>query len=237
MNPSRRGVGTAVKVGAAIVLIILGLGSIYLIPKFSAASQSQAPTSNPGAKQITGLPSLFYDFSRMQVAVDVNDQVDGYVQDASYSYTVLGKSTLDSVEYTRVEFTTVGVGNDVVVWYNATGGINEVDVVGARNYTGNGTRNLPFIATYTGAFGGLVSIANNGTLLSLLSRTSEVLTEIGPTQMDVATYVLHGRSYPYSSLTLQLATIPGTDVQLLTYLDEKTTDGSTTVVQVTSLTR
>ena len=237
MNPSRRGVGTGGKVAAVVVLIMLGLGAIYLIPKFTS-SQSQGASSNAVPQQITGMPSLFYDFTKMQVAVDLNDPADSFVQNQSYTYTVLGKSTVDSVQYTRVEYTTVGVGNnDVVVWYNLTGGINEVDVVGVRNYTGNGTKNLPFITSYSGAFGGLVAFANNATLLSHLSKTSEVLTSIGPTQMDVTTYMLSGRSYPYLHLTLQLATIPGTDVQLVTYLDENTYDGSTTVVQVMSMTR
>jgi len=237
MNPSKRGLGAAGKTGAVVVLIIVVLGAIYLIPKFSAASQSQASSSNSGVQRITGLPSLFVDFPRMQVLLDVNDPVNGILQDQSYSYTVLGKGTLNSTVYTRVEFTTVGVGNDVVVWYNSTGGIDEVDLVGVRNYTGNGAANLPFITIYDSAFGTLASIGNNSTLLSLLSKTSEAMTSIGPTQVDVTTYVLRARSYPYSSLTLGLATIPGTNAQLATYLDEKTTDGTNSVLQVTSLTR
>jgi hypothetical protein len=237
MNPSRRGVGTGGKVAAVVVLIILGLGAIYLIPKFSP-SQSQGAGSNAVPQQITGMSSLIYDFTKMQVEVDVNDPADSFVQNQSYTYAVLGKSTVSSVEYTRAEFKTVGVGSsDVVIWYNSTGGIGEVDVVGVRNYTGNGTKNLPFITTYSGVFGGLVTTTNNATLLSHLSKTSEVLTSIGPTQMNVTTYVLNGKSYPYLHLTLELATIPGTDVQLVTYLDEKTYDGTTTVFQVTSMTR
>ncbi|MDA4116426.1 MAG: hypothetical protein OK442_07725 [Thaumarchaeota archaeon] len=237
MNPSKRGIGTAVKAGAVVLLIIIGLGTIYLLPKFMASSQSQGPSPNPGAQPVTGMPSLFYDFTRMSLAVDVNDQADGIVQNSTYSYTVLGKGALNSTVYTRVEFTTVGEGNNIVIWYGLTGGIGEVDVVGVRNYTGNGTVNLPFISTYTQSFGALVSISNNSTLLSLLTKTSEVLTSIGPTDMDVTTYLLPGRSYPYAALTLKLATIPGTTAEFATYLDEKTTDGSSTTLQVTSLTR
>ena len=213
MNPSKRGLGTAGKASAVVVLIILGLGAIYLIPKFSTSAQSQAPSSNPGAQQVTGMPSLFYDFTRMQVRVDVNDPVDGLVQNENYTYAVLGKGTLNSTEYTRVEFTTVGVGNDIVAWYNSTGGIGEVDIIGVRNYTGSGAQNLPFMSIYSSAFGTLVSITNNDTLLSQLSKTSEVLTSIGPTQMDVTEYVLPAKSAPYSALTLRLATIPGTSAQ------------------------
>jgi hypothetical protein len=237
MNPSRRGLGTAGKAAAVFILIVIALGAVYLIPKYSAASQAQSSSSNPGTEQITGIPSLFYDFPQMQVSLDVNDPADGVIQNQSYSYTVLGKGTLDSVPYTRVEFTTVGVGNSVVAWYNSTGGVNEVDVIGERNYTGSGAHNLPFLQIYINAFGPLATTTSNATLLSLLSKTSEVLTKIGPTQMDVTTYVLPGRSYPYSSLTVKLATLPGTDVQLTSYFDEKTTDGTTTLLQIDSMTR
>jgi len=237
MNPSKRGLGAAGKAGAVVVLIIVVLGAIYLFPKFSAASQSQTSSSNSGIKQIAGMPALFYGFTRMQVSVYVNDPVNGIDQNQSYSYTVLGKGTLNSTVYTRVEFTTSGLGNNVVVWYNSTGGIGEVDLVGVRNYTGSGARNLPFITIYDSAFGTLASIGENSTLLSLLSKTSEAVKSIGPTQVDVTTYVLSRRSYPYSSLTLGLATIPGTNAQLATYLDEKTSDGTNSILQVTSLTR
>lgn len=254
MTPSKSGLSTGGKAGAVVVLIIIVLGAIYLIPRFSAPSQTQGPSTNPGAQQITGMPSLFYDFSKMQVSVDVNDPLNGNLQNQSYSYTVLGKGTLTttatttgangqvatsttSAVYTRVEYATVGVGDNVVVWYNSTGGIGEVDVVGVRNYTGSGAGNLPFITNYASTFGGLVALTNNATLLSRLGKTSTVLTSIGPTQMEVTTYVLSGRSPPYSSLTMGVATIPGTSVQLVTYLNEKTTDGVTSVIQVTSLTR
>jgi hypothetical protein len=237
MNTSKRGVGTAAKAAAVVLLIVIGLATIYLLPKLMAPSQSQGASSNSAAQPVTGMPPLFSDFTKMSLAVDVNDPVDGIVQNQSYTYAVLGKGTLNSTVYTRVEFTTVGEENNVVIWYGPTGGIGEVDVVGVRNYTGNGTVNLPFITTYTQSFGALVSINNNSTLLSLLTKTSEVTTSVGPTKMDVTTYLLPGRSYPYSSLTLKLATIPGTTVELPTYLDEKTSDGTTTILQVTSLTR
>jgi hypothetical protein len=237
MNPSRRGLGTAGKAGAVIVMLVIVLGTLYLLPRYSSSSQSQPATSNAVPEKITGMPSLFYDFTGMQVSAYINDPADDFVQNQSYTYTVLGTAKLNSTLYTRVEYTTVGVGNDVIVWYNSTGGINEVEVVGVRTYTGNGTRNLPFITTYTGLFGSLVSVTDNDTLLSLLSKTSDGTAKIGATQMDVSTYMLYGRLYPYSSLTLKVATIPGTSVQLVTYLDEATAAGTSSLLRVTSLTR
>lgn len=237
MNPSKRGLSTGAKAGAVVVLIIVVLGAIYLVPKFTTPSQAQSTGSNSAAEPITGMLSLFHDFSKMQASVNVNDPNNGYTQVQNYTYAVLGKGTLNSTVYTRVEYTTVGLGDNVVVWYNSTGGIGELDVVGVRNYTGNGAGNLPFITNYDSTFGALVAITNNATLLARLGKTSTVLTSIGPTQMDVTTYVMGGRFAPYSSLTIQIGTIPGTNVQLATELNEKTTDGVTSVVQVTSLTR
>jgi hypothetical protein len=238
MNPSKSGLSSAGKTGIVVVLIVIVLGAAYLVPSLSKGGGSQASSSsNAGEKQVTGILSLFGDFPQMQVSVDTYDAPDGFVANQSLSYTVLGKGTINSTEYTRVEFATVGQPNMVVGWFNSTGGIGEADLLGQRNYTGNGVYALPFIQTYTSAFEGLVSITDNNTLLSRLSLSSQGLTSIGPTQMDIATYVLAARSPPYSSMTVRIATIPGTNVQLVVYVSQKVTDGSTSLVQVTSLTR
>jgi hypothetical protein len=235
MNPSRRGVGAAGKAASVVVLIILVLGAVYFV-KFSGSS-SQGPGTNPVPEKITGMPSLFYDFTQMRLYVNVSDPQDGFLQDQTYTYTVLGTGVLNSTQYTKVQFATVGQGNDVVVWYNSTGGIGEVQVVGVRNYVGNGTQNLPFFTTYSDAFGALLTATTNSTLFSRLTRTNSVTTKIGPTQMNVTSYTLPVRFYPYTSLKLSVATIPGTDAQFVTYLDETTYYGSTNLLQVTSLTR
>jgi hypothetical protein len=113
--------------------------------------------------------------------------------------------------------------------------VNRVDVVGVRNYTGSGAY---FLAqAYTSAYGLIPEISDNATLLSLLSKTSETTTSIGPTTMNVTTYSLAAPTGVYTSLTVKYATIPGTNVQLAVYVSEETTDGSTSTIQVTSLTK
>ena len=239
MNPSKNGLSCAGKAGAVVVLIVIVLGAAYLIPSLSkgGGTGSASSSSNLGEKQITGLLSLFGDFPRMQVAVDSYDAPDQVVQNLSLSYSVLGTGTLNSVQYTRVEFTTAGVGHDVVGWFNSTGGIDRLDVLGQTNYTGNGVANRPFLQIYTSTLGGLVATTDNSTLLSLLTKTSETTRSIGLIQMDVTSYQLVGRVSLYSSLTVEIGTIPGTDVQLAVYVNEKTTTGSTAFFDVTSLTR
>jgi hypothetical protein len=240
MNPSKNGLSSAGKTGVVVVLIVIVLGAAYLIPSLSKGSGSPSATSgsNTNEDKITGMASLFGDFRQMQVTVDNYDAPDGFVTNSSVSYNVLGTGTLNSTKYTRVEFATAGQTSTVIGWFNSTGGIGDVEVLGqARNYTGNGVSALPFIQVYTNAFGGLVALTDNSTLLSHLSMTSEGLTSLGPTQVDVTAYALIGRSAPYDSLTLRIATIPGTNVQLVVYVNEKLSDESTSLVQVTSLAR
>lgn len=253
MNPSKNGLSSAGKTGVVVVLIVVVLAAVYLVPQLSKGG-SQPQSSNSSAVPVTGMAALFKDFPTMQVTFDSYDSPNGIITNQSFAYTVLGTSTVtttttttlangslvkttSSGEYTRVEFTTLGVGHNIVAWYNSSGAINEEDVIGERNYTGNGAHNLPFMVPYTSAFGALVSLTDNSTLLSLLTKTTEATTSVGPTQMDVTTYVLETRSPPYSSMTLRIATIPGTNVQLVVYVNEKVTDGSTSHIQVTSLTQ
>jgi hypothetical protein len=254
MNPSKSGLSSAGKTGVVVVIIVIVLAAVYLVPSLSKGGGNQSASSQSGGKQITDMYSLIGDFSKMQVTINSYDAPDGIESNQSSAYTVLGAATqtttttttlangqtstsTSSTAYTRVEFTTVGIATGVVVWYNSSGGIGDEEVLGERNYTGNGVNNLPFMDPYTSSFGGLVMITNNATLLSLLTKTSEATMSIGPTQMDVTTYVLSGRTSQYSSLTAKIATIPGTDVQFAVYLNEKIRDGSTTLIEVTSLTR
>jgi hypothetical protein len=254
MNPSKKGLSSAGKTGVVVVLIIIVLAAAYLAPSLTKGGGSPSRSSNSSAVQINGMVALFQDFPRMQVAVGSYNSADGSTTNQSLAYTVLGTGTLTttatttlangskitssaSADYTKVEFTTIGIGHNIVAWYNSTGAIIEEDIIGERNYTGNGVPNLPFMIPYTSAFGELVSVTDNATLLSHLSKTSESTMSIGPTQMDVTTYVLAVRSPPYSSMTVRIATIPGTNVTLAVYVNAKLTDGSTSLIQVTSLTR
>jgi hypothetical protein len=237
MNLSRRGLSTGAKAGAVVILIVIVLGAVYLIPSLTKGGGTQSAPSGSGPAPITGLPSLFTDFRQMQMSFNTYDAMNDFVQNQSLSYTVLGTGKINSTQFTRVEFATAGVPNDVVGWFNSTGGIARADVLGERNYTGNGVANLPFVQTYFNDFGYIVSLANNATLISLLSKTSEATTSFGPTQMDVTTYLLESRFAPYTKMTLQIATIPGTNAQVAVYVNAKESDGSTILLQVTSLTR
>lgn len=241
MNPSKRGVGTAGKAGVVVLVIVVVAAAYLVVPSFSKGGGSQPTTSaggpNPIADQTQGLYPLLTTFSGMQLIVDINDVSASYIQNSTYSYSVLGKGTLNSTQYTKVDFATLGETHDTIAWFNSTGGLGELDVLGVTNYTGRGLYNLPYIQTYVNAFYALISVTNNATLFSHLTETTQTTKSIGPTKADVTTYVMQTRTRSISKATAEVATIPGTNIEMAVYLYEKLSDGSTYVFQVSSLTR
>jgi hypothetical protein len=242
MNPSKSGLSSAAKTGIVVVLVVLVLGVAYVSPSLlkggtSSSAQSEVCSGSAGGSQNIGLLTLFRCFSQMQMQASLNtlNQPGGNFQSQTLAYVVLGTATLNSTPHTKVEFTVVGSGNDVVAWFNSTGGIDRLDVIGQRNYTGPGA---PILAqSYTAGFGLIPVISNNATLLSMLSQTTENTTSIGPTMLNVTTYHLPVPTSVYKSITAKYATIPGTNLRLVVYLDQKTRDGTETTIQVQSVTR
>jgi hypothetical protein len=223
-------------------VIFIVLAAVYLYPSLTTGtSRSTTPaggassTSGAGTQNF-GLLPFFGSFSQMDLRIiAVNSQGNGITQVESVSYLVLGKAQLNSTQYTRVEFSTVGVGNNIVAWFNPQGGVDRVDVLGQRNYTGSGAYFLA--SNYLNDFTLIPGITNNATLLSMLSKTAENMTSIGPTQVDLTTYSLAVPTAPYNSITVRYATLPGTSVRLAVYLHEKMNDGTDTTIQVLSLTK
>jgi hypothetical protein len=241
MDPSRKGISSGTKTAAVIAVIFVVLASVYFIPSLStgaASTSGSSQTRGTGAgSQGLGLLQLFGYFSQMDMQVTVinSPQANGAMSRQSVSYLVLGKGTWNATQYTRVEFSTPGIGNEIVAWFNAKEGIDRVDVLGQRNYTGSGAY---FVASnYVTAVTLIPAITNNATLLSMLSKTSQNSTSIGPTQVDLATYSLAVPSDPYKLLTVRYATVTGTSERIAVYLHEKTSDGTDTTIQVLSITK
>ncbi len=244
MNPSKSGLSTAGKTGIVVIVILVVLGAAYFAPSLmtnkgtqSTSTQSGGSSSPGSGNQTFGLLTLFGHFSQMQIVVksSVSEGGEPVVTQQSYAYQVLGRGTLNSTQYTKVEFSQPGPTDKVVAWFNPNGGIDRLDILGQSNYTGPGAALLSQV--YTTAFGGIPLFTNNATLLSLLTKTSENTTSIGPTQLDVVTYHLAVPTHPYKSIVAEYATIPGTNQRFVVYVDERMTDGTETVLQVTSITQ
>jgi hypothetical protein len=90
---------------------------------------------------------------------------------------------------------------------------------------------------FTGTFSFLPSVSYNTTLLSGLQRTGESAQGIGPTQMDVTTYNLAAKTAAFSNLTVKIGTVPGTSTKLAVFLYQESPDSSSSLFQVTSVTR
>lgn len=249
MNPSKRGLSTSAKAGAAVIVIIVVVGVLYFDPGVlklgsSPTTNASGPVSALGGNGTQGLYSMVRAFSQMQLAVDINDPNNG-VSNMTYSYTVLGNMNSGSTQFTRVEFVTVGAGNAVIIWFyaNGNGSVGEVEVpqLGASgNFTRgqgptNGLLNLPYYTTYANLFGVIPSLTDNATLFSTLTKYSEGAANVGPTQADVITYNLASHSATYSEITVKVATVAANNVKLVVYLYTKTHDGATQLIKVTSL--
>jgi hypothetical protein len=239
MKFSRRGLSQVGEIGVVALVIIVLVAAYFFVPSLTKGSGPTTTTSiggpNPIANQGQGIYPLVTTFQDLTLVEDINDAGSGYIQNSTYAYTVLGKGTLNSTQYTRVEFSTYGQTHFTVGWYNSTGGLGRLDVIGLRNYTGSGLPDLPYIQTYVNAFYVLISVTNNATLNAELTKTSQTATTIGSTKIDLATYTLEERTPLMSKATEEVASIPGTNIVMMVYLNEKLTDGSTYLFQVTSL--
>jgi hypothetical protein len=244
MNPSRDGLSSAGKAGVVVVLVVLVLGAFYLAPslmkgggtKSTSSIQPEGPSPDLANNQTAGMFPLFSYFSQMKVSVLADDASDDPPTNSTFSYMVLGEAPLNSLQDLRVEFLTLGAGSlphEVIAWFNPIGGIDRADVLGQSNYTGSGAHLLPQVQSYIMTFSFILAIADNATLLSHMSQTSVGTVSIGHTQLSVTTYSLTAPSGPYSSLTVEYATIPGTSTKIAVSLSEKATDGSTVLAQIT----
>lgn len=125
----------------------------------------------PSGNRTLGLLSLFGYFSQMQVQESTYDRSDGaqaYFDHHTVAYLVLGKASLNSTQYTRVEFSQTGVDTDVIAWFTQQGGVDRVDVLGVGNYTGSSGG--IYMQVYILTFSLITGLSNNTTLLSLLRR-------------------------------------------------------------------
>jgi hypothetical protein len=239
MNPSASGLSSAGKTGVVVVVVIIVLGGAYFAPSLLTGTKSTSSLSAPtcsgtaAGSQVVSLPLLFACFSQMQVQEGTIQ--NGANAEQTLAYLVLGPAVYNSTQYNKVEFSKIGIGDNVIAWYDSTGSIYRLDIIGGRNYTGPGARY--FAQLYTTGFGLISQMSNNASLLSSLSKTSENTTSIGPTQLDVTTYHLAVPTHPVKSLTVKLAAIPGTNLKFVVYMDELYTDGSETTILVSSVTR
>jgi len=237
------GLATGTKAGIVIVLALLVLGATYLeLPLITGGTSSSSQTSlsssaSSGRGGSTSILQLFGAFSQMQVVEATYDNSEGHALDEQHtvSYQVLGKATLNSVQYTKVKLTQSESTSAVIAWFNPQGGIDRVDVLGVQNYTGSGAS--LYAQLYTSIVSGTSAISNNATLISLLSRTAQNTTTIGSVQLSTTTYSLPKALAPYDAFTIRLATIPGTNTTFTVYFDIATSDQLETVFQVLTLTK
>jgi hypothetical protein len=178
---------------------------------------------------------MFGNFSKMAITTSYLDEVNEASDSTSISYVVLGRTLLNSTNYTRVEFKNAAGNTTEIAWFNPKGGIDRVDVIGDKNYTGSGA---PFFAQiYTSIFSLVPGWSDNATLLTGTQKTGEKVQSVGLIQMTVSTYELISKTSTLTNFTARIATIPGTNVRLAVYIFQQEPNGSNNTFEVTSVTR
>jgi len=167
---------------------------------------------------------------------DVVNNPDEALTAENVSYAVLGHTLVNSTDYLRVAFTVVPGNSTTTLWFDQRGNVSVAEV-GDKNYTGTLAEvQSGFLTSYFST----TFVDTNGTQLSGLQKTGDVLQDIGPTQMSVSTYELPPSSASTLAVnTVKIATIPGTNVRLLVYLNQVPSDpnGTTELFQVISLSK
>jgi hypothetical protein len=250
MKLPRRGMATsrkvALTVGIALLValgayIAIGPGRLSIVPNESGSTSYHSSTATAplnGVGQPNNILGLFGNFSKMVVSIHFVVMADGEINSEGgthASYAVLGRTVVNSTNYYKVEFTDLDANKSIIAWFDQQGTINRVDVLGDRNYTGSTASMHAQIFTSTFSF--LPSVSYNATLLSGLQRTGESAQGIGPTQMDVTTYNLAAKTAAFSNLTVKIGTVPGTSTKLAVFLYQESPDSSSSLFQVTSVTR
>jgi hypothetical protein len=246
VNHLKHGLTTGAKVGAVIILLLLILAAAYLAlsrstsggVSSSASSSQSGPSSNSSASTFSsaGLLSPFISFSQLQVQGYTIDHGEaGAISDQfNMSYRVLGKASLNSTQYTKIDFSQSSPPTqEVIAWFNPQGGIDRVDVIALGNHTG--PQSSIYAQLYLGALASVTALSNSTSFLSLLSKTTQTTTKIGQTQLDVTTYTLPKPTGLYEAVTLKVATIPGTSSSMIVYYDVSTNDQLENIFQVTGL--
>jgi hypothetical protein len=250
MKWPRSGMATSRKIALTIGIVLIvalgayaaiGSGRLSIVPNGSNSTSYGTSTATAplnGLGQPNSILDLFGNFSKMVVSKHFVDMADGEINaegGTHASYAVLGRTVVNSTNYYKVEFTDLDGNRSIIAWFDQKGTINRVDVLGDRNYTGSTA--LMHAQIFTSTFSFLPSVSYNATLLSGLQRTGESAQGIGPTQMDVTTYNLAAKTAAFSNLTVKIGTVPGTSTKLAVFLYQESPDSSSSLFQVTSLTR
>jgi hypothetical protein len=243
---SKSALTQAGKVGIVVAVILLVVGAAYLASPLltkggtsstsSSTAAGSSTTTAPGS-QTAGPLSLFGSFSQVRIWTATYDHGEGNMPSEQHNMTcvVLGKATLNSTQYVKVEFSQLESSGVVIAWFNPQGGVDRVDVLGVGNHTGS---QASFYAEpYLSALTSIMTLTSNSTALPPLKQTSQGTLGIGPTQMSVTTYGLASPLDPFTNVTAKFATIPGTNLKIAVYVDVNTSDKMETTLQVTSLTK
>lgn len=208
------------------------------------SSQSLTTSGIPPLSEISNSRNLFGNFTQMTMKLASENKSSGTVNNATWSFNVVGKTTINGTQMTIVNYTLTSTGESsgnysAIFYYNSDWNVTMVTMEG-QNYTG----------TMAGAFTGLFSVmfvsffsyqqeyAANQNIFSQFVKVSTQSQNFGSLTMQVTTYTASNivtANATIQSASIGIGQIPNTNLSMLTYVHVDETVGSQEMIVTLAL--
>ena len=192
----------------------------------ATSSSATNTTTGPPLNLINSAQNLLGNFSQMTMRFSAQNSSTGPVLNATWSFHVVGKATINGSALTIVNYTITSSGESqanfsALVYYNPNWNITMVTMNGA-NYTG--VIASTFIGAFSVMFTSFFSYENqflaNQTLFSRFVQQKTSSQTFGNLTMQVTTYTVAGIAIANASISnasIGIGKIPNTNLSMLTY--------------------
>ena len=193
----------------------------------SQSTSSQSTTSiNAVLSAISNTKNLFGNFSQMTMMFSSENKSSGLVYNATWSFHVVGKATINGSQLTIVNYTISYTGQSegnysAVVYYSSDWNVTMINMNG-QNYTGMMVDAFiaPFSAMFTSFFSYQQEYAANSTLFSQFLQVNTHSQNFVGLSMQVTTYTASNivtSNATVQSASLGIGQVPNTNFSILTY--------------------
>ena len=192
----------------------------------STSSQSTTTSDNAALYAISSTKNLFGNFSQMTMMFSSENKSSGLVDNATWSFHVIGKATINGSQLTVVNYTISYAGQSegnysAVVYFDSGWNVTMINMNGL-NYTGMMADAFiaPFSAMFTSFFSYQQEYAANPALFSQFVQVSTDSQNFGGLSMQVTTYAASNivtSNATVQSASLGIGQVPNTNFSILTF--------------------
>lgn len=192
----------------------------------TTSSQTTTTGNNAVLSAISSTSNLFGNFSQMTMMFSSENKSSGLVDNATWSFQVMGKETINGSQLTIVNYTISYTGQSegnysAVVYFDSGWNVTMINMDG-QNYSGMMADAFiaPFSAMFTSFFSYQQEYASNPALFSQFFQVSTQSQNFGGLSMQVTTYSASNivtSNATVQSASLGIGQVPNTNFSILTY--------------------